>query len=142
MLLFFIEKNQYVSLKKQNISPGLCAINLKRRDSLLLNTTTVIEINNETDWKLVEEYEFSDPVHGGRNWENTTTALEWFKIVRSGKSWNDAKKTCEEIGGSLVVKFNSTNDHLMLIGRQLQAKFWVGATDVISQSEFHFTLSY
>ena len=110
--------------------PDLCNINLKRRDGLLQYKVNKVEIDTETEWKLISENKCSAVFHGGvKSCNNETVVLEWLFIHQSRKTWAEARLSCNDIGANLITRFNETNEHLILIGNRLRKRFWVGASD-------------
>ena len=55
------------------------------------------------------------------------------KLHAEKKTWNDARKTCQQVGGDLVkVKNPSTNQWLAKQDQSL-GPLWLGASDQVSQ---------
>ena len=114
--------------------PGICGINLKRRDAVGSGTDTVA-IADSSQWKLVRETECSNAqsFHGGvAECVPGESVVEWYTI-ETERSWANAKLHCEQENGKLISRFNSTNEHLLLITEGSNRRFWVGATDEITE---------
>ena len=126
---------------QNDTNPDFCAINLKRRDSNRLPRVNKIEIDNATEWKLISIQDCSPPapIHGGKSCGVETrenTDIEWYKIYHSARTWQKAKVNCEVMDAKLITNFNSTNEHLVMIGKKLQKRFWVGATDAVNEGDY------
>ena len=132
---------------QNDTNPDLCAINMKRRDSTSLPQVNKIEIDNATEWKLISIQDCSPPapIHGGKSCgvkRRENTVLEWYKIYHSARTWHKAKMNCEVMDAKLITNFNSTNEHLVMIGKKLQKRFWVGATDTVNEGEYYSGQSF
>ena len=118
---------------QNDIDPGVCSINLKRRDAIP-ETIDKIAANDSSEWKLVRETECSGSFHGGfSDCGSDLVVLEWFKILYEEREWYEAKSDCEGNDGKLISYFNGTNEHLLLIAAHVGTRFWVGATDEVNE---------
>ena len=66
--------------------PGICGINLKRRD-LIDIIEDIVSIAERSEWKLVREKKFSRSFHGGVSsyCKGELIFLEWYKMFDTEK---------------------------------------------------------
>ena len=123
------EKGVEKSIKNDTF-PGICGINLKRRDAIGATEDT-IAVDTDSEWKLTRTTECSNAksFHGGFS-ECTpgVSVLEWY-TTNDELNWTDAKQYCEDSNGRMISEFNSTNEHIFWVIGSSPRRFWMGATD-------------
>ena len=83
-----------------------CKIDKKRHDANWANWESVVEVDTTEEWKIVQNREcLGVSAHGGFDCVGINELVQWLKIVRAEKTWDEANASCRVLGSSLIRVF-------------------------------------
>ena len=113
---------------KTDSGKNWCEINKKRQDSTWKEWEEIVAIDSEDEWKRVQTRECEGiSTHGGLSCLEDNQILEWFKLVREFRNWENSTLHCKSLGGTLFFKVDGTREQLEFFDTKFNpGPFWVG----------------
>ena len=117
--------------EERNPDRSKCKMAGKQHESYWGEWRHIVEIDTNDEWKKVDKRECI--LHTARHAPSTCNGktsevelMEWYKFVREGKTWLEAKANCEELGGKLFSNLNGTASQLEFLSNKLGSCGWIG----------------
>ena len=113
---------------QNDADPGVCEINRKRVDRQWTEWESEALVSSKTEFKEFGRREIiTDYAHGGKRGSDLAEKEEWLKFVATKKSWVDARKHCQDLGGELFSDLNGTAAQIEFIVNQFGFRvMWLG----------------